>query len=95
MTVMSVSEAKKHLLQLVRGAQEQGKVYSLTRKGSPAAVLMSEDEYRSVKETLEVLSDPRNSRGFWRAGQTSSRGGWRPWRICLSGYRGSTPTRIS
>ena len=64
MTVMSVSEAKKHLLQLVRDAQEQGKVYSLTRKGSPAAVLMSEDEYRSVKETLEVLSDPRELKGI-------------------------------
>jgi prevent-host-death family protein len=64
MTVMSVSEAKKHLLQLVRDAQEQGKVYSLTRKGSPAAVLMSEDEYRSVKETLEVLSDPQELKGI-------------------------------
>jgi len=64
MTVMSVTEAKKHLLKLVRGAQEQGKVYSLTRKGTPAAVLMSEDEYRSVRETLEVLSDPQELKGI-------------------------------
>ena len=64
MTVMSVTEAKKHLLELVRGAQEQGKVYSLTRKGAPAAVLMSEEEYRSVKETLEVLSDPQELKGI-------------------------------
>jgi prevent-host-death family protein len=64
MTVLSVTEAKKHLLALVRGAQEQGKVYSLTRKGAPAAVLMSEEEYRSVKETLEVLSDPEELKGI-------------------------------
>ena len=64
MTVMSVTEAKKHLLELVRGAQEQGKVYSLTRKGAPAAVLMSEEEYRSVRETLEVLSDPQELKGI-------------------------------
>ena len=63
MTTMSVTEAKKRLLALVRDAQEQGKVYSLTRKGAPAAVLMSEDEYRSVKETLEVLSDPEELKG--------------------------------
>ena len=64
MTVLSVTEAKKHLLALVRGAQEQGKVYSLTRKGAPAAVLMSEEEYRRVKETLEVLSDPEELKGI-------------------------------
>ena len=64
MITMSVSEAKKHLLQLVRGAQEQGKVYSLTRKGAPAAVLIGEHEYRSMKETLEVLSDPQELKGI-------------------------------
>jgi prevent-host-death family protein len=64
MTVLSVTDAKKQLLALVRGAQEQGKVYSLTRKGAPAAVLMSEEEYRRVKETLEVLSDPEELKGI-------------------------------
>jgi antitoxin YefM len=64
MTTMSVTEAKKHLLELVREAQEQGKIYSLTRRGAPAAVLMSEEEYRSVKETLEVLSDPQELKGI-------------------------------
>jgi len=61
---MSVSEAKKHLLALVRDAQQQGKVFSLTRKGAPAAVLMSEEQYRSVKETLEVLADPEELKGI-------------------------------
>jgi len=64
MTVMSVTEAKKQLLALVRGAQEQGKVYSLTRKGAPAAVLLSEEQFRSIKETLEALSDPEELRGI-------------------------------
>ncbi|UCH34908.1 MAG: type II toxin-antitoxin system Phd/YefM family antitoxin [Armatimonadota bacterium] len=64
MTTMSVSEAKKHLLALVRDAQQQGKVFSLTRKGAPAAVLMSEEQYRSVKETLEVLADPEELKGI-------------------------------
>jgi prevent-host-death family protein len=67
MTVMSVTEAKKRLLALVRAAQEQGKVYSLTRRGAPAAVLMSEEQYRSVKETLEVLSDPEELEGILAA----------------------------
>jgi len=66
MTVLSVTEAKKNLLALVREAQEQGKVYSLTRRGAPAAVLLSEEEYRSVKETLEVLTDPEELRGIMK-----------------------------
>jgi prevent-host-death family protein len=64
MTVMSVTEAKKQLLALVRGAQEQGKVYSLTRRGAAAAVLLSEEQFRSIKETLEALSDPEELRGI-------------------------------
>jgi prevent-host-death family protein len=64
MTVIPVTEAKKRLLALVREVQEQGKAYSLTRKGAPAAVLLSEDQYRSVKETLEVLSDPEELKGI-------------------------------
>jgi len=64
MTTMSVTEAKKQLLALVRGAQQQGKVYSLTRKGAPAAVLLSEEQFRSIRETLEVLSDPQELKGI-------------------------------
>lgn len=64
MSIIPLTEAKKKLLELVRSAQEQGKTYSLTRRGKPAAVLMGEEEYRSIKETLEVLSDPQEVRGI-------------------------------
>jgi prevent-host-death family protein len=64
MDIIPVTQAKKQLLSLVRQAQEQGKAFRLTRKGAPAAVLLSEEEYRSVKETLEVLNDPEELRGI-------------------------------
>jgi prevent-host-death family protein len=66
MTTIPLTEAKKNLPRLVRDAQEQGKVYSLTRRGRPAAVIMSEEDYRSIKGTLEVLSDPEELKGIKR-----------------------------
>ena len=64
MTTISISEAKKKLLGMVREVEEQGKVFSLTRRGVPAAVLLGQEEYRSIKETLEVLSDPQEFQGI-------------------------------
>jgi prevent-host-death family protein len=66
MTTIPLTEAKKNLPKIVRDVQEQGKVYSLTRRGRPAAVIMSEEDYRSIKETLEVLSDPEEIKGIKR-----------------------------
>lgn len=64
MTTIPLTEAKKKLPELVRNAQEQGKTYSLTRRGRPAAVLIGEEEYRSIKETLEVLNDKKEIQGI-------------------------------
>jgi prevent-host-death family protein len=66
MTTIPLTEAKKNLPKLVRDVAEQGKVYSLTRRGRPAAVIMSEEDYQSIKETLEVLSDPEELKGVKR-----------------------------
>ena len=47
----------------------------VTRKGKPAAVLVSHAEYERLKETLDVLSDPhllkqiRLSRRFYATGR--------------------------
>jgi prevent-host-death family protein len=64
MTTIPLTEAKKKLLELVRDVEKQGKIYRLTRHGKPAAVIMSEEEYQSIKETLEVMSDPEEVRGI-------------------------------
>jgi prevent-host-death family protein len=66
MTTIPLTEAKKNLPKLVREVAEQGKVYSLTRRGRPAAVIMSEEDYQSIKETLEVLGDREEAKGIRR-----------------------------
>lgn len=57
--IMTVTDAKRDLLHLVKDAEEYQEVFAITRKGLPAAVLMSIDDYEGLLETLEILSDPK------------------------------------
>jgi prevent-host-death family protein len=72
--VLPVSEAKTRLPELVRGVEEREEEVVVTRKGRPAAVLVSHAEYLRLKETVDVLSDPdlmaqvRASRSFFASG---------------------------
>ncbi len=40
-------------------AQKKLDEYVITVNGKPAAILISNDEYESLKETLEIMSDPK------------------------------------
>ena len=53
-----LSEAKAKLSELVKDVSETHEVITISKGGVPASVLMSVDEYESLVETLEILSDP-------------------------------------
>ncbi|HEY3347323.1 MAG TPA: type II toxin-antitoxin system Phd/YefM family antitoxin [Nitrospirota bacterium] len=53
-----LSEAKAHLSELVKDVHETHEIITISKGGVPATVLMSVDEYESLIETLEILSDP-------------------------------------
>ncbi len=55
---LPVTEARKHLTDLVDKASSQLDEYVITVKGKPKAVLMSSVEFEGWKETNEILSDP-------------------------------------
>ncbi|MGI8945764.1 MAG: type II toxin-antitoxin system Phd/YefM family antitoxin [Thermoleophilaceae bacterium] len=56
---LSLATVKARFSELVdRVAREQDRV-TVTRRGKPAAVLVSPDDLESLEETLAVLSDPR------------------------------------
>jgi prevent-host-death family protein len=54
-----VTEAKRDLLPIVKQIAVTGESVLINRKGKPAAVLLSFDEYESLQETLEILSDSK------------------------------------
>ena len=56
--ILSLSEVKTHLPELIAGVQEREEEVIVTKSGRPAAMLINVDEYTRLKETVDVLSDP-------------------------------------
>jgi antitoxin YefM len=57
MKTLSLSEAKMKLSNLIEVVQTTDEEIVITKNGSPAAVLISPDEFESMKETLAVRSN--------------------------------------
>ena len=57
MKILSLSEAKMKLSALIESIKTTDEEVIITKNGSPAAVLISSDEYESWQETLAIRSD--------------------------------------
>lgn len=57
MTTLTATTARKDFFDLVKGAAEGHRTYRIQHRRG-AAVLMSEDDYEGLLETLELLSEP-------------------------------------
>jgi len=51
------SKAKTHFSKLLKRIREQHESFAITQRGKIEGVLMSIEEYESLIETLEILSD--------------------------------------
>ncbi len=58
METLPLSHVKAHLSEIADRVEGQHDRIVVTRKGRPAAVLLSPDDLESLEETLAVLSDP-------------------------------------
>jgi len=54
---MTATDARKGLFEIVRGATERHEIYRVHHR-SGNVVIMSEEEYESLLETLDLLSTP-------------------------------------
>jgi antitoxin YefM len=59
METLPLSHVKAHLSELADRVEGQHDRIVVTRKGRPAAVLVSPEDLESLEETLAVLSDPK------------------------------------
>ncbi len=57
MTTLPLAEARANLSKLVDEATRIHTRFEVTRNGRRAAVLLSVDDYDSIMETLDILSD--------------------------------------
>ena len=55
---LPISEVKARLPELVTSVAEREEEIVVTRNGRPAAMLVSYEDYRRQRDTLDVLSDP-------------------------------------
>lgn len=75
MEILPLSHVKAHLSEIADRVEGQHDRVLVTRKGRPAAVLVSPDDLESLEETLAVLSDPqlmrqiRESEAEWERGE--------------------------
>jgi antitoxin YefM len=59
MTTIPLSDARARLSELVDEAVRTHERVEITRNGRRAAVLLSADDFDSLQETLDILSDPQ------------------------------------
>jgi len=70
--MLSFSEVKARLPELVAGVEEREEKVVVTKDGRPAADLVNMQKYARLKETIDVLSDPAlmdqiaESKAFYR-----------------------------
>ena len=57
-TTISISEARKKIFDIAEQVQKPGVYYTFTENGRPKAVLMSAEEFDSLMEDMEILSNP-------------------------------------
>lgn len=57
MRTLPLSEAKAKLSRVVDDVARRDERITITRNGTPAAVMLSADEYESLNATLEILGD--------------------------------------
>jgi len=73
MTTLTATHARKGFFNLLRGANERHEIYHI-RHRSGDAVLMSEKEYESLMETLELLSAPAFRKTFEKSRNEAEKG---------------------
>ncbi|MGY1745922.1 type II toxin-antitoxin system Phd/YefM family antitoxin [Blastococcus sp. SYSU D00695] len=59
MTTQALAAVKARFSQVIDEVAGTHERVTITRNGSPVAVILAVEDYESLMETLEVLSDPR------------------------------------
>ena len=58
MKVLSLSEVKSKLSELVNVVEQRDEAITITRNGKAVAIIVSKDEYEGWHETIQILQDP-------------------------------------
>jgi len=76
MMVIPVAEARARFSEIVEAATSTHERVEVTRNGRRAAVLLSADDYDTLLETLDILSDAELVAQIAQADKELARGEW-------------------
>lgn len=74
MSVQSLAAVKAHFSQVIDEVAGTHERVTITKNGSPVAVILAVEDYESLMETLEILSDPRAGTEIRRAEEEMAAG---------------------
>lgn len=77
MQLVTFSHARANFAKIWDSVVDQRTPITLTRRGSENVTLLTESDYRSLIETLHLLSTPANARRLYDALAEADRGGGR------------------
>ena len=79
-TTISITEARKKLFLIAKEVQTPGRSYTLTEKGRPKVTIISFEEYDSLKETIEILTEfPNLKKDMEEAERAVKTGKYKSW----------------
>lgn len=76
---ITITKARKELFKIAEQVQKPNNYYTLSVEGEPKVVMMSYDEFDSMKETIEILSDPTIMANIKKAEEEYERGEYITW----------------
>ena len=74
-----ITEGRKKLFKIVEEIQKPDTYYIFTVDGKPQVVLMSKDEFDSIMETMDILSDPEIIKDLRKADEDFKKGKYTSW----------------
>jgi prevent-host-death family protein len=74
MSIQSLAAVKAHFSQVIDEVAGTHERVTVTKNGSPVAIILAVEDYESLMETLEILSDPRAGTEIRRAEQEMAAG---------------------
>lgn len=76
---LSLTQARKDLFKLSEEVQHPSTYITLTLEGQPKVVMMSSEEFDSIMETMEILSDPQALQNIREAEADFEKGNFVSW----------------
>jgi len=76
---LTITKARRDLFKIAEQVQKPNNFYTLSVEGEPKVVMMSFNEFDSIMETIEILSDPKIMADIKKAEEEYEKGEFISW----------------